>query len=40
MSIGPGTRLGHYQVAARIGEGGLGEVWQATDARLSVRFTL
>jgi serine/threonine protein kinase len=29
-----GTRLGPYEVAAKIGEGGMGEVYQATDTKL------
>ncbi len=29
MSIGPGTRLGPYEVTALIGEGGMGKVWRA-----------
>jgi serine/threonine-protein kinase len=29
MPIGPGTRLGPYEVTALIGEGGLGKVWRA-----------
>ena len=29
-----GQRLGYYQIHERIGEGGMGEVWRATDQRL------
>ena len=34
MPLAPGTRLGPYDIAARIGTGGMGEVWRATDVNL------
>jgi serine/threonine protein kinase len=40
MALSPGTRLGHYDVTALIGEGDMGQVWQATDTQLNRQVAL
>ena len=34
MALEVGSRLGHYNVTALIGEGGMGQVYRATDTQL------
>ena len=40
MSLDIGSRLGHYDVTALIGEGGMGQVYQATDTKLKRQVAL
>ena len=40
MSLTIGSRLGHYHVTALIGEGGMGQVYQATDTKLNRQVAL
>ena len=40
MPLNVGSRLGHYDVTALIGEGGMGQVYQATDTKLKRQVAL
>ena len=40
MALEIGSRLGHYDVTALIGEGGMGQVYQATDTKLKRQVAL
>ena len=40
MALTVGSRLGHYQVSALIGEGGMGQVYQASDTKLNRQVAL
>ena len=40
MPLNVGSRLAHYDVTALIGEGGMGQVYQATDTKLNRQVAL
>ncbi len=40
MALNVGTRIAHYDVTALIGEGGMGQVYQATDTKLNRQVAL
>ena len=40
MSLNVGSRIAHYDVTALIGEGGMGQVYQATDTKLNRQVAL
>ena len=40
MALTVGSRLGHYDVTALIGEGGMGQAYQATDTKLNRQVAL
>ncbi len=40
MALNVGSRLGHYDMTALVGEGGMGQVYQATDTKLKRQVAL
>ena len=40
MALETGSRLGHYTVTAKLGEGGMGEMWEVTDTQLNRQVAL
>src|SRR5467141_773538 len=40
MSLSAGTKLGHYEIRAQLGAGGMGEVYLAKDTKLDRKVAL
>ena len=40
MGLAPGTSIGHYNVTSLHVEGGMGQVWQATETQLNREVAL
>src|SRR5258708_26726157 len=40
MSLSAGTKLGHYEICAQLGAGGMGEVYLAKDTKLDRKVAL
>jgi serine/threonine-protein kinase len=34
LFMAPGSKIAHYRITSKLGEGGMGEVWRATDTKL------